>query len=200
MFSYLQGKIAEKSPTELVIDVNGVGYLLNISLSTFEKLSIIQNTVKVFTYLHVREDALQLFGFATESERNMFKMLISITGIGPKMAQGILSGMNAEELKTLIQHGNIAALTSIQGIGKKTAERLVVELRDKIGKTELGTIDQSLSVPQIKMREDALNALISLGYSRSTAEQVIRQILKETSSTEITTEEIIKYALRHSTK
>lgn len=197
MFSYLHGKLIEKSPTEVVIDVNGVGYLLNISLTTYEKLNSLQNDVKVFTYLHVREDALQLFGFTTESERNMFKLLITISGIGPKMAQGILSGMNPEELKTLIQNGNIAALTSIQGIGRKTAERLVVELRDKIGKTEIEIIDRTFSGVQLKMRDDALNALISLGYNRSTAEQAIRQVLKESSGRELTVEEIIKFALRH---
>jgi holliday junction DNA helicase RuvA len=200
MFSYLQGKLASKSPTEIVVDVNGVGFLLNISLSTYEKLDSELAQVKVFTYLHVREDALILFGFATEAEREMFKLLISVSGIGPKIAQGVLSGMNTEELKTSIQTGNIAALTSVQGIGRKTAERLVVELRDKIGKGDVEIFDRTFSTSQLKTREDALNALVSLGYNRSIAEQALRQVFKEFPGKELSVEELIKQALKHTSK
>jgi len=200
MYSYLQGKLVTKSPTEIVVDVNGVGYVLNISLSTYGKLDPVSSQVKVFTYLHVREDALMLFGFATEAEREMFKLLISISGLGPKSAQGILSGMDLEELKTAIQTGNIAALTSVHGIGRKTAERLVVELRDKIGKGEDEITDRTFTTSQLKLRDDALNALISLGYHRSIAEQALRQVFKESPGKDLSIEELIKQALNHTSK
>ncbi len=200
MYSYLQGKLVTKSPTEIVVDVNGVGYFLNISLSTYEKLDSTGNQVKVFTYLHVREDALILFGFATEAEREMFKLLISVSGIGPKIAQGVLSGMNTDELKTSIQTGNIAALTSVQGIGRKTAERLVVELRDKLGKGEIEIFDRTFTTSQLKTRDDAMNALLSLGYNRSIAEQALRQVFKEFPGKDLSVEELIKQTLRHTSK
>jgi Holliday junction DNA helicase RuvA len=200
MYSYLEGKLVTKSPTEIVVDVNGVGYVLNISISTYGKLDPASSQVKVFTYLHVREDALILFGFATEAEREMFKLLISISGLGPKSAQGILSGMDLEELKSAIQTGNIAALTSVHGIGRKTAERLVVELRDKIGKGEDGITDRTFTTSQLKLRNDALNALISLGYHRSIAEQALRQVFKESPGKDLSIEELIKQALKHTSK
>ncbi|MBU1298977.1 MAG: Holliday junction branch migration protein RuvA [Bacteroidetes bacterium] len=200
MYSYLQGKLVSKSPTEVVLDVNGVGYFLNISLSTYEKLDSSSSQIKIFTYLHVREDALQLFGFATEAERDMFKMLISVSGIGPKIAQGILSGINTEELRTAFQTGNIATLTSIPGIGRKTAERLVLELRDKLGKIDIEISTLPTSSQQLKIRNDALNALLSLGYNRTTAERAIRQVLKDTDNKELTLEVLIKQALHHTSK
>ncbi len=198
MLSYLTGKLTYKTPTEIVIDVNGVGYSLHISLTTYEQLSSANAQVKVFTYLHVREDALQLFGFASESEREMFKFLISVSGIGPKIAQGMLSGMTADELKSAIQSGDIAALTSLQGVGRKTAERLILELRDKIGKAEIELPSFTATSPQIKTRNDALNALISLGYNRNTAENAIREVLKENK--DLPVEELIRQALRHTSK
>ncbi|MDI6779626.1 MAG: Holliday junction branch migration protein RuvA [Bacteroidota bacterium] len=200
MYSYLQGKLVSKSPTEVVLDVNGVGYFLNISLSTYEKLDSSSSQIKIFTYLHVREDTLQLFGFATEAERDMFKMLISVSGIGPKIAQGILSGINTEELRTAFQTGNIATLTSIPGIGRKTAERLVLELRDKLGKIDIEISTLPTSSQQLKIRNDALNALLSLGYNRTTAERAIRQVLKDTDNKELTLEVLIKQALHHTSK
>ena len=148
MIAYLQGTIVQKNPTDLVIDVNGVGYAVNIPLSTFEKLEHSTGTVKIFTYLHVREDIMQLYGFATEAEREIFRLLISVSGIGPKMAQGILSGLSINEFKQAILDGNIPALTSISGVGKKTAERLVIELRDKLGKTDL---QETPNIPTSKL-------------------------------------------------
>ncbi len=127
MISYLIGKIVHKSPTEIIIDVNGVGYSLNISLTSYEKFSSTNGDLKIYTYLHVREDVLQLYGFADEAEREMFRLLISVSGIGPKIAQGMLSGMTPIELKNAILNADIQALTSLQGIGKKTAERIVLE-------------------------------------------------------------------------
>lgn len=198
MLSYLTGKLTYKTPTEIVIDVNGVGYSLHISLTSYEQLSSTNERVKVFTYLHVREDALQLFGFASESEREMFKFLISVSGIGPKIAQGMLSGMTADEMKSSIQVGDIAALTSLQGVGRKTAERLILELRDKIGKAEIELPSFAATSPQIKTRNDALNALMSLGYNRNTAENAIREVLK--NNKDLPVEELIRQALRHTSK
>lgn len=197
MLSYLIGKIAYKSPTEIVLDVNGVGYSLNISLTCYEKISSLNGEVKVYTYLHVREDMLQLYGFADEDEREMFKLLISVSGIGPKMAQGILSGMNADELKAIIQNSDIATLMTLQGIGKKTAERIVVELRDKISKTTSEKIPGFLVASQSKLQQDALNALLSLGYTRQSAILAIQKVLKEQDTQNISLEELIKSALRH---
>ena len=136
MISYLRGNIVRKSPAELVIDVNGVGYSVTIPLSTFETLGETNGPTTILTYMHVREDIMQLYGFATEGERELFKMLISVSGIGPKMAQGILSGLSAPELREAIIRGNLAALTAISGVGKKTAERIIIELRDKLTKVE----------------------------------------------------------------
>ena len=137
MIASLSGILKSKSPTELLVEVNGVGYAVSIPLSTYSSIGEINAPVVLLTHLHVREDAMQLFGFATEAERHLFKMLISISGIGPKIAQGILSGISVSEIRQHISSGNVSALTAIPGVGKKTAERLIVELRDRIGKVDL---------------------------------------------------------------
>ncbi|MCX8010142.1 MAG: Holliday junction branch migration protein RuvA, partial [Ignavibacteria bacterium] len=136
MISYLQGKLIQKNPTNILVDVNNVGYHLNISLQTFENLPNQNDIVKIHTILITREDAMLLYGFATEDEKKMFELLISVSGIGPKVAQSILSGIKTDELKEHIIQGNIFALTNIPGVGRKTAERLVVGLKDKLGKVE----------------------------------------------------------------
>jgi Holliday junction DNA helicase RuvA len=198
MISYLRGRLTEKSPTEITVDVNGVAYAVHVPLSTYEALAEIGSEVKILTYLHFREDAMQLFGFATSAERDLFKLLISISGIGPRMAQGILSGVSVNELKNFILHGNFAGLMSISGVGKKIAERLVIELRDKVGK--LPSVSGEVPVKQDKaaiLRSEALLALTSLGYARATAEKAIRTVLQETDGSGMTVEELIKQALRH---
>lgn len=196
MIASLSGILRVKNPTEILLEVNGVGYALSIPLSTFEKLGNVDAPVFLYTYLHVREDTLQLFGFATERERSLFRLLISVSGIGPKIAQGILSGISALQLNDYISSGNVSALTAIPGVGKKTAERLIVELRDKVEKLALGTT----VVPENRteaVRNEALLALTSLGYQRSSAEKAIRMALSEPSSDELSVEELIKRALRH---
>lgn len=200
MISYLHGTIVQKSPTELVIDVNGVGYLVNIPLSTFERLEHADGQVKILTYMHVREDLMQLYGFATEAEREIFRLLLSVSGIGPKMAQGILSGLNTDELRTAIIDGNLSALTSISGVGRKTAERLVVELRDKLARTELSGTVVTPSSKQSKVRSEAVVALMSLGHSRQSAEKAVITVMKETAEKEISVEELIKQALRRTSQ
>ncbi len=199
MIASLTGILKSKSPTEVLIEVNGVGYSASIPLSTYSKLGDINSSIHLLTYLHVREDALHLFGFATESERQLFRQLIAITGIGPKTAQGILSGMSVSDLQDSIATGNVAALTSVPGVGRKTAERLVVELRDKIGKTDVmagGTNTQGDKNAEI--RSEALSALTSLGYNRAAAEKAIRMALKDAGENKLGVEDLIKKALKYS--
>jgi Holliday junction DNA helicase RuvA len=201
MINSLRGILVRKSPTEVVIDVQGVGYGLSIPLSTFEVLGDLNTPVSLFTFLHVREDALQLFGFASEEERQLFKVLISVSGIGPKMAQSILSGISGPELRNAILQGNFGVLTAIPGVGRKLAERLVLELRDKIGKMPAGPSSLSASAEtQPAIRTEALLALTSLGYNRVTAERAIAAAIKDDGSAETSVEKLIKAALRHAAK
>jgi Holliday junction DNA helicase RuvA len=201
MINSLRGILVRKSPTEVVIDVQGVGYGLSIPLSTFEVLGDLNTPVSLFTFLHVREDALQLFGFASEEERQLFKVLISVSGIGPKMAQSILSGISGPELRNAILQGNFGVLTAIPGVGRKLAERLVLELRDKIGKMPAGPSSLSASAEtQPANRTEALLALTSLGYNRVTAERAIAAAIKDDGSAETSVEKLIKAALRHAAK
>ncbi len=195
MIASISGILKIKNPTELLIEVNGIGYNVSIPISTFEKIGELNSNITLLTYLHVREDVLQLYGFYTEEERRLFKLLISISGIGPKIAQSILSGMNVAELKTNIVNGNISALTTVPGIGRKTAERLVLELRDKVAKSLEETEEQNgATTPEI--RNEALQALISLGYNQQLAEKSIRLVIKEAQSVKLTLEELIKRALK----
>ncbi|MDE3056634.1 MAG: Holliday junction branch migration protein RuvA [Bacteroidota bacterium] len=195
MISHLKGALDRKSPTEIVVDVNGVGYAVNITLATFDKLPEIGKEIFVLTYLHVREETQQLFGFLTETEREMFRLLISVSGIGPKIAQGILSGASAETLREMIALGNISSLTSLPGIGRKTAERLVVELRDKITKLE-PEMTSTGTKTQAGIRSEALLALTSLGYNRTVGEKAIRSALQELNEKEPTLEELLKQAIK----
>jgi len=198
MIATLTGILKFKSPTEILVEVHGIGYTISIPLSTYEKLGDLGSSVSLLTHFHVREDAMLLFGFSTEEERRLFKLLISVSGIGPKIAQSTLSGMNVEELKSHIVGGNVNALMAIPGVGRKTAERLIVELRDKAGKTL--TESEPISVigmATAAMRIEALQALTSLGYNRQIAEKAIRLVVKEAEGSTISLEELIKRALRN---
>lgn len=200
MIASLRGTLLSKSATELLIDVNGVGYAVSIPLSTYETIGDVNSTVILLTYLHVREDALQLYGFATEEERNLFRLLISVSGIGPKMAQSILSGISVTDLSNHISEGNHFALTKIPGIGKKNAERLVVELREKIGKMEIpSSLARASSASQTNVRSEALLALTSLGFNRVVAEKALRAAIAETNG-DASVEALIKAGLKHATK
>ncbi len=199
MIASLTGILKAKSPTEVLVDVNGVGYSISIPLSTYSKLGELNSPVGLLTHLHVREDAMQLFGFATETERQLFRLLISITGIGPKTAQGILSSIPAQDLQHHITSGNAVALTSIPGIGRKTAERLIVELRDKIGKVGPPTGTGAVAGDKdAEVRNEALLALTSLGYNRMAAEKALRLALNDGATTQPSVEELIKKALKYS--
>jgi len=196
MISTLQGTLVSKSPTEVVIDVGGVGYGLHIPLSTYEATGGVGSNVKLYTHLHVREDALQLYGFASEQERAVFRLLVSVNGVGPRMAQGILSRSSVSEFKNHIAQGNLSALTAIPGVGRKTAERLVVELREKVVRLEPETsLQAGAADPQSQTRSEALLALISLGYTRSVAERALRGAIQESGSSSV--EALIKAALRN---
>jgi holliday junction DNA helicase RuvA len=198
MIATLTGILKFKSPTEILVEVHGIGYTISIPLSTYEKLGDLGSSVSLLTHFHVREDAMLLFGFSTEEERRLFKLLISVSGVGPKIAQSTLSGMNVEELKSHIVGGNVNALMAIPGVGRKTAERLIVELRDKAGKTLAESEPISvIGMAAAAMRIEALQALTSLGYNQQIAEKAIRLVVKEAEGSTISLEELIKRALRH---
>jgi Holliday junction DNA helicase RuvA len=190
MIGYLHGKIIFKKPTKILVDVNGVGFLVNISISTFEKIAD-KEEVSLYTYMSVRESAIDLYGFYNLAEKEMFELLISVSGIGPKSAQGILSGIQIEDLKEALKAGNISRLISIPGIGRKTAERLMIELRDKADSvSETGEISV---LGASSVRNDAIAALLNLGYNQKIAERVIRAILDRAPNMSI--EDLIKEAL-----
>jgi Holliday junction DNA helicase RuvA len=196
MFEYIKGRLVSKQPTQAVIDVNGLGYALKISLSTYQKLPEQDSEVKLRTYLHVREDMFQFYGFFDDMERELFTGLLGISGIGPKLAQTVLSGMSAEKLIKAIRNGDELTLSSISGIGKKTAQRLIVELKDKLKSLyfELsGEDDQTQQILGVS-GEEALMALLSLGYNRSQAERALKKVQQASKS--LTVEELIKQALQ----
>jgi holliday junction DNA helicase RuvA len=190
MIGHLSGKIISKKPTRILIDVNGVGFLVNISITTFEKIAD-KEEVSLYTYMSVKENAIDLYGFYTIAEKEMFELLISVSGIGPKSAQGILSGIQIDDLKEALKNGNISRLISIPGIGRKTAERLMVELRDKAD--SVSETGESILFGVSSVRSDAMAALINLGYNQKSAERIVRAILDK--SPNITIEELIKEAL-----
>ncbi len=191
MIGYLTGKIISKKPTQVLLDVHGVGYVINISLTTFEKLPEEKSKISLLTYLNVQENALTLYGFSALAEKEMFTLLISISGIGPKLAQGILSGIQISELREAIKSANASRMIAVPGVGKKTAERLIIELRDKVDAiTE--SIDSDSQAPY-SVRSDAVAALTSLGYNAKTAESAVRKALSVNSSASI--EDVVKNAL-----
>lgn len=187
MIGYLTGKIISSKPTQIILDVNGVGYLVNISISTFEKISD-KDTVSLFIHTSVKEDSITLFGFYTQSEKEMFELLISISGIGPKVSLGILSGISVDDLKDAIANGNVSRLIAIPGIGRKTAERVVLELRNKVDSIKA---DGSIKITSAK--DEAISALATLGYQRQLAEKVVRDLLSENVNYSL--EELIRKAL-----
>src|SRR5438128_9249932 len=181
MIAHLSGTLLSKQATSVILDVAGVGYEVTIPLSTFYDLEEPGANVQLRIYTHVREDALQLYGFKTARERELFLRLISVSGIGPKLGITLLSGMSADEMIASIRTNNLARLTLIPGVGRKTAERLVMELRDKIAALSSPELEEELGAkPSVSVtpsedavRADALSALVNLGYQKSTAEKAI---------------------------
>ncbi len=191
MYEYLNGKLTSISPTNVVIDCNGVGYSLHISLNTFSQLKSKQ-TAKIFSHLIVREDAQELFGFADEDERAMFRQLIGVSGVGASTARMILSSLNPAELKNKISSGDIIALQKVKGIGNKTAQRIIIDLKDKMHKVEL--VEKSTFATHNTTREEALSALLTLGFARNTADKALEQASRNQNQVS-SVEEWIKAAL-----
>jgi len=202
MIAHLNGILLAKHATAVILEVGGVGYEVTIPLSTFYDLGEIGTDVQLRIYTYVREDALQLYGFKTVRERELFMRLISVSGIGPKLAITMLSGMNADEMIASIRTNNLARLTSIPGVGKKTAERLVIELRDKIVALSSPALEEEYSaqtgasavVTQDTMRDDALFALLNFGYQKAAAEKAIMAAMQD--GDELTVEVILRRSLQ----
>lgn len=195
MIAFLRGRFQFKSPAQVIVDVNGVGYELQISLHTYSSIGNLAEG-KLFSYLHITENAQTLYGFATESEKELFLQLISVSGVGASTARMMLSGMVPDEIVRAIVQGNVKQLESIKGIGKKTAERLIVELRDKLSKN---LAEQHLITPAYNTKEeDALYALVSLGIAKPVAENALKkqkQLL--TANSDLSVEDLIKLVLKN---
>lgn len=195
MIGHLKGSLIDKTPTRILLDVHGVGYDVQIPLSTFEKLGTIGEEAALLTYLHVREEALTLFGFATAAEKQLFQLLLAVSGVGPRIAQSILSGTSVEAFRQKVQRGEVSALTTIPGIGRKTAERIIVELRDKIGSLPDEVWRLGADRARVSAQEQALQALISLGYARAASQKAVERAVQENPQAAV--EDVIKSALRH---
>lgn len=194
MIAYITGKLTVKTPAYVIIETNGIGYHINISLQTY---SAIQNLdeCKLHTYFHVKEDAQVLFGFYTEKERSIFTNLISISGIGPNTARMILSSITPGELEKAIIEGNVSLIQSIKGVGPKSANRIIIELKDKLAKTaDLSQLNSSS--PHNNIKDQALSALVMLGFSKSAAEKAIDKSLQN-SDVNASVENLIKLSLKN---
>ncbi len=176
MIAQLTGTLLFKSPQYLIIDVNGVGYRVLVSLTSFAALPEVGSTLTIHTHTYFRDDGLSLFGFTTIEEKNLFQKLIAVSGVGPKIALTILSGIPAKELAQAISEQNVLRLKAIPGVGKKTAERIIIELKDKIIKDFSSLEYQSANVSPIQFYDDVLSALINLGYQRQQAEKAMQKI------------------------
>ncbi len=197
MIALLSGELAYKAPDHIIVNVGGVGYQLTIPLSSFYSLPE-KGNVSLHVHTHVREDALQLFGFLSREEKEMFGLLIGVSGVGPKVAVNILSNCTVPELKQALMEGNLKRLSSIPGIGKKSAERLILELREKVGKLDPGVLPPAVNTPATGVSlEDALSALTNLGYKETLARKALQSI---EISPEATLEEVLPAALKHLTR
>lgn len=192
MIAYVRGKFVDKTPARVIVDVNGVGYDLQISLNTYSAISNLEEGL-LYTYLHLFENGQTMYGFASVAEKEMFLQLISVSGVGAATARMMLSGMRPEEISRAIIQGNAKQLESIKGIGKKSAERLIVELKDKFGKQALENPLGGLQVSSVE--NDAITALVALGIGRAMAESAIKKVIQTTP--DITLEDIIKQALKN---
>lgn len=203
MIAYLKGKLFAKQANSVIVETGGVGYEVIIPLSTFYELGDVGSEVELRIYTHVREDTLQLFGFKTERERELYLKLISVQGIGAKSGVAMLSGMSADEIVTAIRTDNVVRLTAIPGVGKKTAERLVIELRDKMQDLLSGAEKEASSAGQAgapldETYEDALSALLNLGYNRAAADKALKQTVQE--GTEMSVQKLLRRSLQHLAK
>jgi holliday junction DNA helicase RuvA len=196
MISYLSGRLVVKDPTYVIIDVGGIGYQVKISLQTFSKIKD-EEQIRLLTFLHIKEDAHTLYGFKEENEKSLFLLLIGINGVGPNTGLMILSSLNTEEIEHAIISGDVATIQHVKGIGTKTAQRIILELKDKVGKTgnDGSLTPLGFMKPSNKTREEALQALITLGFPKAAAEKNIAAVLKKTDG-EISLEDLIKASLK----
>ncbi len=195
MIGYIQGKLIYADPAIAVVDVQGIGYEIKIPLTTFSKIKELQQ-VKLFTHLYVREDAQLLYGFSTPDEKQLFLQLISVSGVGPNTAIMILSSLSAEELEDAILKGNVGQIQSVKGIGGKTAQRLILELRDKIAKSsDAKKLEEFSLTTNNTQREEALSALVTLGFNKNQAEKNINLVIKK-HGPDLSLEELVKLALK----
>ncbi len=191
MYEYIQGKISELTPANVIIDNQGVGYFINISLNTYSALSGKEQAI-VFIHQVVREDAHLLFGFYNKSERQIFRHLISVSGIGANTARMMLSSLSPSEIQEAIMSGNVKLLNSIKGIGAKTAQRIIIDLKDKVGKSEIS--DDFLLTQSNTNRDEALSALVMLGFTKNSVDKILDKLIKDTPNAEV--EELVKKALK----
>lgn len=192
MITHIQGKLTEKNPTDVVIDCNGVGYLLNISLHTFSQIPDAEN-LRLYTHLQIKEDSHTLYGFASLAEREIFRLLISVSGIGSSTARTMLSSLTPKQVREGIASGDVALIQSVKGIGLKTAQRVIIELKDKILKVY--DIDEAAYVKSNTNKDEALSALEVLGFSKKQAEKVIDKLIN--NQPEANVETLIKEALKN---
>lgn len=193
MIHHIKGRLVEKAPTHAVVEAGGVGYFLNISLITFSKLGNEEN-VTLFTHLSIKEDSHTLYGFAEKSEREIFRQLISVNGVGASTARVMLSSMTADEITSAIVTGDVNALKSIKGIGAKSAQRIIVDLKDKLGKVE-GVEQNILTFANNTTRDEALSALLALGFTKNSVDKVLNKVLK--AQPDLDVEGLIKEALKN---
>jgi Holliday junction DNA helicase RuvA len=196
MIAYLSGRLVYKDPTYVIIDVGGIGYQVKISLQTYSTLKD-EEQIRLLTFLHIKEDAHTLYGFKEEAEKRLFLLLISITGVGPNTGLMILSSLSTVEIEHAILSGDVATIQAVKGIGTKTAQRIILELKDKVGKSGNSDLSTPLGFLKTsnKVREEALQALITLGFQKAVAEKNIALILKKTNG-EISLEDLIKASLK----
>jgi Holliday junction DNA helicase RuvA len=196
MIDYLNGKLVHKDPTYVLLDVGGIGYHVNISLQTYSKIRD-EEQLRLLTFLHIKEDAHTLYGFKEAHEKRLFLLLISINGVGPNTGLMILSSLSSEEIEQAILSGDVATIQGVKGIGTKTAQRIILELKDKVGKSTSGETAAPLGFLQggNKIREEALQALITLGFPKAVAEKNLSLVLKK-SGGNLSLEELIKASLK----
>ena len=202
MIAHLRGRILEKYPNRIVIDVNGVGYDVFVPLSTFYGLGDPGAAIALRIHTHVREDAFLLYGFATLLEQELFERLIGVSGIGPKVALAVLSGIEPQEFIRAIERGDLARLTAIPGVGKKTSERIVLELKDRLPRAQTAAVAAGVAVPEAPaLRDDVVSALVNLGYHRPLAEKAAEAAITTIgSASDASFERALKQALREVAK
>ena len=196
MYSYIKGKITESGENYVVVENNGIGYELSVSMNALGELTKQSGEVKVYCYLSVREDGVSLFGFSSEQEKSMFLKLVSVGGVGPKLALTVLSGMTTEQFAAAVVRADVKALSKIKGVGKKTAERIALELRDKVSKDYEAVGETEVVTPKTQSagaNEDAVLALMTLGYSKQEAEATVLRVQKD----DMTLEQLVYAALKN---